>query len=108
MFGAPGGKRLRGSRWGPRHRRAGACAIPQSRGGRSGRSLDSADGVPYRDLQPWGWSARPGANPGGVMARPAEDRHYPQTAKRANLPASMVNALRLMYAGAIIAVVLGV
>ena len=42
------------------------------------------------------------------MANPPEDRHYLQTAKRADLPASMVNALRLMYAGATIAVVFGV
>jgi hypothetical protein len=50
----------------------------------------------------------PGAKSGGVMAKTAEDPHYLQTAKRANLPASMVNAVRLMYAGASIAVVFGV
>lgn len=42
------------------------------------------------------------------MANPSEDRQHLQTAERADLPASMVNALRLMYAGAGIAVVLGV
>ena len=42
------------------------------------------------------------------MARPPEDWHYPQTAERAELPASMLNALRLTYAGAGIAVALGV
>jgi len=50
----------------------------------------------------------PGANPGAVMAKSPEDGHYPQTAQRARLPASMVNALRVIYAGAGIAVVLGV
>jgi hypothetical protein len=42
------------------------------------------------------------------MAKLPEAGHYPQTAGRAELPASMVNALRLMYAGAGIAVVFGV
>ena len=42
------------------------------------------------------------------MASTPEERHYPQTAEPAGLPASMVNAVRLMYAGAGIAVVLGV
>jgi hypothetical protein len=42
------------------------------------------------------------------MANPPKDRHHRHTAGRARLPASMVNALRLMYAGAGIAVVLGV
>jgi len=42
------------------------------------------------------------------MASTPEERHYPQAAGPAGLPASMVNALRLMYAGAAIAVVLGV
>ena len=41
------------------------------------------------------------------MANLPEDRRCQQTAERAKLPASMVNALRLMYAGAGIAVVLG-
>jgi hypothetical protein len=41
------------------------------------------------------------------MVKSPEDGHYLQTAHRAGLPASMVNALRLMYAGAGIAVVLG-
>ena len=42
------------------------------------------------------------------MASTPEERHYPQTAEPAGLPASMLNAVRLMYAGAGIAVVLGV
>jgi len=42
------------------------------------------------------------------MARPREDWHYPQVAGPAELPASMMRAVRLMYAGAGIAVVLGV
>ncbi len=42
------------------------------------------------------------------MARPPEDRHHPQTAERAELPASMLTALRLMYGGAGIAVAYGV
>jgi len=42
------------------------------------------------------------------MAEPSEDWHYRHAAERAELPRSMVNAIRLMYAGAGIAVVLGV
>ena len=42
------------------------------------------------------------------MANSSEDGHYLQTAERAQLPLSMVNAVRLMYAGAGITVVLGV
>jgi len=42
------------------------------------------------------------------VARPLEDWHYPRAAERAELPVSMLNALRLMYAGAGIAVALGV
>lgn len=42
------------------------------------------------------------------MANPPEDGHHRGTAGRVELPASMVNALRLMYTGAGIAVVLGV
>lgn len=41
------------------------------------------------------------------MAKSAEDWHYLQTAQRAELPASLVAAVRLMYAGACIAVVFG-
>lgn len=42
------------------------------------------------------------------MASIPEERHYPDTTERPELPASMRNALKLMYAGAGIAVVLGV
>ena len=42
------------------------------------------------------------------MAKPSEEGRPPRTAERAELPASMRNALRFMYAGAGIAVVFGV
>src|SRR5262250_225231 len=42
------------------------------------------------------------------MAKPSEKGRSPRTADRAELPASMRNALRLMYTGAGIAVVFGV
>lgn len=41
------------------------------------------------------------------MAKPSEEGRSPRTAERAELPASIRNALRLMYAGAGIAVVFG-
>jgi len=42
------------------------------------------------------------------MAKPSGGRRYPQAAERVELPVSLVKALRLMYAGAGLAVVLGV
>lgn len=42
------------------------------------------------------------------MAEPPEAGHYARTAGQAELPVSMVNALGLMYAGAGIAIALGV
>src|SRR5262249_35417039 len=50
----------------------------------------------------------PSANPGAAMAKPSGEGRPPRTAERAELPASMRNALWLMYAGAGIAVVVGV
>jgi hypothetical protein len=49
----------------------------------------------------------PGVNLGAMMANYPHDRHYPQAAGPTEPPASMVNAVRLMYAGAGVAVVFG-
>jgi len=48
-----------------------------------------------------------GVNLGAMMANYPHDRHYPQAAGPTEPPASMVNAVRLMYAGAGVAVVFG-